>query len=817
MNSRPSRYRAWRRCATGLLTLLWCVVARAQTIEFSVVDADSREPVAGALVYVDEGSVSAVSDAAGVGQLRLPPAGEDYARVVCEVLGYRTAVLPWGRFRENPLIVLEPTAVKLREVLVADRSRLGVSNGRLRDVEGTAIYAGRKTELILPSKLDGNLATNNAREIFRSVAGLTVWENDAAGLQLSIGARGLDPNRTSNFNARQNGFDISADALGYPESYYTPPAQALERIEVVRGAASLQYGTQFGGLLNFKLKQATTGRPLAVESEQTVGSYGLVNSFNAVSGTLGRLRYYGFGQYKRADAWRDNSGFAQTTSHVNAQYSLAEATELGVEVTHMRYLARQAGGLLDFEFAQDPRQSKRERNWFRVDWTLAALHFDHALSATTKVNVRTFVLNARRDALGELGPINRPDPGRERDLIRGRFRNFGQEGRLLHRYSVGGQPASLLLGYRYYSGSTQHRQGLGTDGRDADFRFNNPGRLERSDYDFPSRNYAVFAEQLLKLGERWSLTPGLRFEWIRTSADGYYRRTVRAGNEVLLDEQIEERLRNTRGFLLGGLGLSYRRSERLEAYANASQNYRAINFSDLVIVNPNLVIDSALTDERGYNAELGLRGNHPEGTWRFDVSLFYLRYANRIGIREVLLPDPVSVERLASLRTNIGAADVAGVEAFAEVDLVPVLGWAAVRGLSLRPFVNFSALHARYASGGPAVEGKHVELVPPLTLKTGIAGAYGRWRGQLMLTRVAEHFTDATNATRVADATRGTIPAYAVVDLSASYAWGRWRVQAGANNLLDARYFTRRAQGYPGPGIIPAEARSAYFGLRVRI
>jgi Fe(3+) dicitrate transport protein len=42
--------------------------------------------------------------------------------------------------------------------------------------------------------------------------------------------------------------------LGYPESYYATPTEALEEIQVIRGAASLQYGTQFGGLVNFKIK-----------------------------------------------------------------------------------------------------------------------------------------------------------------------------------------------------------------------------------------------------------------------------------------------------------------------------------------------------------------------------------------------------------------------------------------------------------------------------------------------------------------------------------------------------------------------------------
>ena len=111
---------------------------------------------------------------------------------------------------------------------------------KLRAVEGMAIYEGKKSEVVQLDAITANVATNNARQVFARVAGLNIWESDGAGLQLGIGGRGLSPNRTSNFNTRQNGYDMSADALGYPESYYTPPTEALSRIEVVRGAASLQ-------------------------------------------------------------------------------------------------------------------------------------------------------------------------------------------------------------------------------------------------------------------------------------------------------------------------------------------------------------------------------------------------------------------------------------------------------------------------------------------------------------------------------------------------------------------------------------------------
>src|SRR5690606_7469003 len=108
-------------------------------------------------------------------------------------------------------------------------------------IKGTVIYDGKKHEILNLDNLSGNKSTGNARELYSKVPGLNIWESDSYGIQLGIGGRGLSPNRTANFNTRQNGYDISADALGYPESYYSPPVEALDAIEIIRGAASLQY------------------------------------------------------------------------------------------------------------------------------------------------------------------------------------------------------------------------------------------------------------------------------------------------------------------------------------------------------------------------------------------------------------------------------------------------------------------------------------------------------------------------------------------------------------------------------------------------
>jgi Fe(3+) dicitrate transport protein len=182
---------------------------------------------------------------------------------------------------EEIVVSVVPDFITLKEVVVEKRPE--ADPNYMKGVENMGIYEGKKSEVIIPDKLVANLATNNARQVYSRVAGLNIWENDGAGLQLSVGGRGLDPNRTSNFNVRQNGYDISADALGYPESYYTPPIEAIDRIQIVRGAASLQYGTQFGGLLNFVMRKPVADKKIQLVARQTLGSYGFYNSFTSVS------------------------------------------------------------------------------------------------------------------------------------------------------------------------------------------------------------------------------------------------------------------------------------------------------------------------------------------------------------------------------------------------------------------------------------------------------------------------------------------------------------------------------------------------------
>jgi outer membrane receptor for Fe3+-dicitrate len=99
------------------------------------------------------------------------------------------------------------------------------------------------------------LALNLGRTALAKIPGLTMWEMDGAGTQLNIGSRGTDSHRSIEMNMRQNGYNTNSDIFGYPENHYTVPLQAVEEVQLVRGSAALQFGPQFGGMMNFKLNK----------------------------------------------------------------------------------------------------------------------------------------------------------------------------------------------------------------------------------------------------------------------------------------------------------------------------------------------------------------------------------------------------------------------------------------------------------------------------------------------------------------------------------------------------------------------------------
>lgn len=703
---------------------------------------------------------------------------------------------------------------------------------RLKDVEGTEIYAGRKTEVVELAQVLGNKSTGNPREVYAAVSGLNVYESSRAGLQLSIGGRGLDPRRSANFNIRQNGYDISADVLGYPESYYTPPVVSLKEIQVVRGAAALQYGTQFGGLINFKLKDPSK-KKIAWESRQTAGSFGLIGSYNRISGTTGDFTYQAYYNFKTGGGFRDNSNFDSHNLFGQVSYHLSKKTKLTFESTFMNYIEQQPGGLTDEQFELNPDFSNRTRNFFQVNWQLYALRLDHSFSKKSLFSLQLFTLDASRKSLGFRGApiLNNQETTTEedvfiesqgqfaspRDLIIGEYKNWGAEARYLFKHKLISENSAFLIGAKYYQSDNQSIQGPGSRNGDEDFTIAQEEIAtfpNQSNIGNPNLNFAGFSEYIIRLGKKVSVTPGVRWEYLKTESDGEVLQANRVGTSVFFNTIEENRLRE-RNFWLFGVGLSYKPNRKTEFYGNISENYRSITFSDLNIINSRFIFDPEIQDATGYSVDLGVRGKLGKAL-SYDANFYRIFYDNRIGVR--VITDSSNPDRGAFQTTNIGSAEIYGIESFLNLDLLKFVKKSSIKwGSSV--FLNMAISESQYLESDLAsVQGNQVEFVPQFNIKTGLRLSYKNLRAGLQLTYLSDQFTDGTNATLPsADGVEGIIPTYQVMDLSLQYKWKKFVLEGGVNNLLDEDYFTQRASGYPGPGIIPSDPRNYYISLGWKI
>lgn len=796
-------------------------------LEGQIKSDKSDLPLSGVEVYHHESSSIVITDGSGYYSLNNVPAGQNIISLFSNEYSIEsdTLIISENTQQNYHLTPLSYTLNSL-EIVAQKKQFFGIK--QLKDIEGTSIFAGKKTEVILVDLIKGDVANNNGRQIYAQVAGLNIYEGSSGGLQLNIGGRGLDPNRTSNFNTRQNGYDISADVLGYPENYYTPPPEALSEIRIIRGASSLQYGTQFGGLIDFKINKTPLYKKYSVKTSQTYSSYNAFNSFNAIGLNLNKLSINGFYNYKSGDGYRPNSTYTVHNGYLSLDYRLNLKTTLTSELTIYDNIAQQSGGLTDQQFLEDPRQSTRDRNWFAVNWKLYHANLKHRIDEGTMFNLSIFALDASRKSVGYRGnpirlnenPITALDEQdlngnyiSPRDLISGTFKNIGTELRFLKEYSIKNKNAVLLIGSKYYRSNNSSIQGPGSIGIDADFTLATDLFLDypsQSSYTFPNSNIALFTENIIYLSDKLSITPGLRIEHIRTQAEGSYTQVVydNAGNAIAANI-FEETKDLPRNFALFGIGLSYKKSPSFQLVANLSQNYRSITFSDIRIVNPTFVVDPDIADERGFTGDIGVKGKVKKFL-SYDLTLYSIFYKDRIG---VILNDRANRER-----KNIGDAIITGTESLVILNLDQ---WIANKPSSFKGsvFFNGAFTYSRYlASAENNVAGKSVEFIPSINIKSGLTLGYKNTELSYQYSYLSEQYTDAQNSETAPIGDKrsgiiGPIPAYAISDLTVSSRYKNLSLKAGINNLSNRSYYTRRATGYPGPGIIPSDGRSLYFGI----
>jgi len=783
-------------------------IASAQTGTLTGVVKDSTgKPVEAVTIVVQEKNLSGITDSKGNYHINGIPVGT--YNVVATQVGYNT-LTKQVTITQNQTVqldfIMSVNTHELNEIVINGVHAI-TGMGHLSEVHDGVIYAGKKNEVLILDSLDANTATDNPRQVLGRVPGSNYSETEGGGFPSNgIGFRGLVPTQSVETNTRQDGYNITADIYGYPESYYLPPLEAVDRIEVIRGASSLEFGPQFGGVVNYIVNKAPL-KPFEFTTEETGGSYGLLNAFNSVGGTSKKWDYYAFVKAEYSQGWRPNSDFSQLIAFARVGYRVNDKLKLGIEYSLLRNQLHMPGGLDDLEYDKDADQSFRSRNWITSPWNVLALTADYTVNANTMLSLKSAGNYSARnivwrnedggpESMDSINPVTMTYQPRE--VLHEYFKSNTNELRMVTYYNMGSSKQTLDAGVRFFYGwMSREEGGIGTAGSGPDFT--DSANYYPKNIEFTTLNVAPYIENIFHIGQRLSVTPGFRFEYIKSGANGYV--TDDNGNIINVNTSKE------RNIPIAGVGLQYKTDATTNIYANITQAYTPIEYSFQypLGLDTNAKIDPNLKDISGYNADIGWRGS-VKNFFNFDIGGFYMAYNNAIGFED--LKDANC--NWYSYETNVANSVHWGAETYVELNLVKL--FTSVSKIGTISFFNaFSYDNATYITG--PYKGNLSEYAPLTIERFGITYAIKGFSTTFLVSNTAQQYTDANNTLHNPSALSGLIPAYTVMDWASTFKIKRYNIKLGVNNLANEKYFTLRAVEYPGPGIIPSMARSFYVGI----
>jgi Fe(3+) dicitrate transport protein len=742
-----------------------------------VVQSAAGAPVGGARVQVTTslGTVSGTR-ADGEGRFLLrSAAGAAWYDAVASAPDHAPAAvrLTSDAVRSASLVLV----LRERVLVLAPVAVFGTGPEALRGVPGA-------TQLIDRAQLQRHRPIA-AHELLRHATGVHVQDEDGLGLHLNIGIRGLDPRRSSRVLLLEDGVPIHLGPYTDPSSHYQPPAEALHRVEVVKGAGQIAHGPQtVGGVINFVRRPPTgaSGGSLMLRG----GNRGQLSGHALATLAAGpHSAAISFGRRQTEGAQR-LSDHTVTDGMIQTLFDMSRAGSLllkgGVYFERSRW---GEAGLTQAEYESDPRANPSPADVFEMNrytaqgvWerSLGVGRLTTILYAQDLHRVSWRQANSSEDRFGlddyaadfacpdgALGMADCGFQGRPRD-----YRFAGIEPRLLLDLESVSVPASLEFGVRLHGERAERRQFVGPV----------PGtggaRLTR-DNALTAQATAAFVQSRLR-HRGFTFSPGIRVEHVRTS-----------NTNVMASLDLEDAYTQW----LPGAGLSWDARRRTTVFVGMHRGFAPPRPADVLSPSPGQSLVQ-VEPEVSWNQELGLR-TRPADWLELDATLFRIDFENQI----------VSGHRTGAGQrfVNAGSTLHQGMELHARAE--------AAGPASLRPFAAVAytlAATARFTSdevstvdGETPLRGRRLPYAPRHTLhaEAGVRTAAG-----LQLTirgyHVSGQYGDDLNSRQPSvDGQRGLLPAYTVLGatLNRGIASGRASAFLAVENLADATYISARQEG----------------------
>jgi hypothetical protein len=184
----------------------------------------------------------------------------------------------------------------------------------------------------------------------------------------------------------------------YPVPY--PALPPVERIEVIRAGAALQFGPQPGGAINFVMKMPRQDAPFHFTTKNVFGSYDYYRNYTEADGTVGPLGYYFYYDHRQQEGFREaNSDYDLNGGSARLVWNVTNDSRFILTLDAYDEEHGEPGGLRrresenppDSVFVEDDRTaSTRFFDRFRLERYYATLEYQKLFSERTQLDIKAF-------------------------------------------------------------------------------------------------------------------------------------------------------------------------------------------------------------------------------------------------------------------------------------------------------------------------------------------------------------------------------------------------------------------------------------------
>ena len=671
------------------------------------------------------------------------------------------------------------------------------------------------------------------QEMLEHIPGVNGYADDGIGnSRISISVRGLNPRRSSRVLILEDGVPIQPALYVYPNMYYNPPAERIDRLEVIKGSGAINFGPQtMGGVINYFTRRPRNefGGLLKVSG----GENGYASVFAEVGGSKNeKLKPEMQLLFKRGDGFRQNNGFEQLNATAKLNYfpSLNKNIYLKSNINYENSNATYTG-LTKWSFDNDPKFNPKENDNFEVFRSSLDLIQSERLSATITKNSTAFLSYFDRrwwrenDIFILATDINEENPNAAPyyspfDIVRvgngedsfGILRTFyvaGFEQSYKVKHLLFGKQATMEAGARvYWERFIDDKQtGDSPDSREGIYYI--PAASEEESptivgqsHHYETMAFSAFLSENINFGFL-DLRPGFRFEIFEQE------RVDRLAGSTYLDK--------TTAIVLPGVGFISDIGS-ISLFGGFHRGFTPPSSGALKIVNFGEDISDGgldLKSEKSWNKEIGIRGGL--SIIEFEFSGFH-----------VSVEDMVAAGRGTAFK-NLGKVNTMGLETKTALAFSQINKFLPNVDVSYS-FLNTEVIDGRIISNvsgsvGSEVDisGKELPYAPAHTLMVGFTSNFNeRFSLRIDTKYVSEVFTDFENIKKTDNlGISGPVPEYSIINLSASFQFNeKIRVFLSGKNITDESYIGSRLHSNPGQkeaglssGILVGPRRQVNLGV----